>query len=307
MYSTHRPSAGHIDRLVSLLPKHEVVVADSEAGAIKQCEQAKVIVGHRYLRQVMPYVRELQWVQSTAAGVDRLPLKMLADASVRLCQMSIASPTIARHAVTCAWAITRQLPTLFERQQAGGWDATVDWPVMPRRALVVGTGAIGKSIAGLLERESIEVIGVRRTSPAQPVPGFTQTHGFESLCDVLPDCDWCFLAVPLTDLTRNLFDADLLMKMPRSCVLINVARGEIVDIDALCDVMKQGHLAGAALDVLPAEAKATEHPIWYTPRVMITPHVASHCAERPAQIEAFVEHQFERFIESKPLDDEVDI
>ena len=160
MYSTHRPSPEHIASLERLGDDIEVVVAADEPHAIEVCQQAQIILGHRYLRQVLPSASELTFVQSTAGGVDRLPLVELSAMQVRLCRCTIASTTIARHAVTCAWAIARMLPTAWARQQDRQWRMDFDWPSQPRRALIVGAGAIGQAVAKLLAQDGIEVIGV---------------------------------------------------------------------------------------------------------------------------------------------------
>lgn len=305
MYSTHKPSADHLRRLQCLAPRIEAVVAQDEQHAIEISQQAQIILGHRYLRQVVPTAHQLQFVQSTAGGVDRLPLDQLSSMGVRLCRCTVTSPAIARHAVASAWAIARQLHIARDRQNESRWDTAFDWPASPRSAVVVGAGSIGKEIARLLGRDGVEVIGVRASSPALRVEGFSRVYGPDSLSDLLPDCDWCFLSLPLTDESRGLFDLVMLSRLDASAVLVNVGRGELIDTAALCGLMRQGHLAGAALDVLPAEAKAADHPIWSTPRVLITPHVSSHYAKRAEDLELFAEAQVQAFTHGGPLSDEV--
>ena len=307
MYSTHHPSGGHLHRLRQLHPSADIVVAEDEHHAIDSCRTARIILGHRYLSQVLPTARDLAFVQSTAGGIDRLPLNELAKMAVRLCRCTIASPAIARHAVTCAWAIARQLPEAWARQQGRTWNPDFQWPDQPRRALVVGAGSIGREIARLLSQDGVKVIGVRGSSSRELIGGFDEMHGPEALPDLLPSADWCFLSLPMTGRSCGLFDHALLSRLPNGAVLVNVGRGEVIDTDALCRLMRQGHLAGAALDVLPQEAKAPDHPVWSTPRLIVTPHVASHCAERPAQIEAFAEKQVQAFLNQAPLSDEVDL
>lgn len=307
MYSTHHPSGGHQKRLEAMHPSAEVVVARDEAHAIDACQTASIILGHRYLSQSLPTARELAFVQSTSAGFDRLPLSEMHEKGVRLCRCTIASPTIARHAVTCAWAITRQLPEAQNRQQAAVWDASFDWPRQPRTALIVGAGSIGQAIARLLSKDGIDVIGVRGSGAHLPGDDFLRMHGPDALPELLPEADWCFLSLPLTDQSRGQFDHAMLSRLPKHSVLVNVARGEVIDTDALCSLMRKGHLAGAALDVLAPEAKAPDHPVWTTPRLILTPHIASHCAERPEQIEAFAEQQVHAFLNAQPLKDEVDL
>lgn len=305
MYSTHQPSADHLSRLAQFDPSVEVVVANDEPHAIDICQQAHVILGHRYLRQVLPTVGSLKIVQSTAGGVDQLPLDLLAQKGIRLLRCTIASPMIARHAVTCAWAIARQLHRARDHQHERQWNPDFDWPRQPRNALVVGAGSIGRAIAGLLQREGIRVVGVRGSSSSEPLEGFDRVYGPEALTGLLPGCDWCFISMPLTAQTHGLFDHDKLRLLPHRSVLVNVARGEVLDIDALCALVEQGHLLGAALDVLSPYEKNPDHPVWSTPGILLTPHVASHFAERAEQIEAFAEQQVRAYLLGQPMIDEV--
>ncbi|MFO8099843.1 MAG: D-2-hydroxyacid dehydrogenase [Salinibacter sp.] len=305
MYSTHAPSAEHITRLESRHGGVRVSVADSEADARAQAQTADVIFGHRYLRQCLPQARRLRWVQSTAGGVDRLPLDALAKQGVMLTRMTVSAPVIARHAVTLAWAVTRRLPEAVARQREGQWDASFDWPPQPQRAAVFGMGAVGKAVAQCLHADGITVYGVRRRSQETMPAPFARVYDRTSWRDVLPHVDWCILALPHTAGTRGQFDREALSRLPAHAVLVNVGRGETVITSDLVQVLEQGHLSGAALDVISPSPTGPDDPVWHTPRLLLTPYVAAHSRERPAALERFCEAQLARYRAGTPLQNQV--
>lgn len=302
MYSTHAPTPHHLDRLRSIVPDGRVRVARDEPDAIAYARDTQVILGHRYLRQSLPAAAGLRWVQTTAGGVDRLPLAELSAMGVTLTRCVVTSPAIARHAVTLAWAVSRRLTDAADRQARGVWDNNFDWPRAPHRAIVFGLGTVGRSIAERLHREGIEVVGVCRGNIAGPVPGVGAVVTDETWREVLPEMDWCFLALPHTPETAGLFDEPTLQALPAHATLVNVGRGETVVNDGLARVLRSGHLAGAALDVVAPQPVGPDDPLWSTPRLLITPHVAAHYAERAAETEAFIERQLARYAAGLPLD-----
>lgn len=302
MYSTHEPSPAHRQRLMAMQPEIEVVVARSEQEAVEQSPLAAIIFGHRYLRQCLPFAENLRWVQSTAGGVDRLPCDELARKGTILTNMTLAADTIARHAVTMAWSINRKIPDFWQQQIRGVWHQPSEWLPHPRRAIVFGMGSIGLAVAKILASDGIEVIGVKKTPIAPPLPPFTKVCDDDgSWFDELPHVDWCFLALPNTPETQNIFNKRVLSYLPAHAVLVNVGRGETLVTQDLCELLKQGHLGGAALDVVFPKPTDSQDLLWGTPRLYITPHVASHCHERASNIEKFCEQQLLRFIKNEPL------
>lgn len=298
MYSTHAPSAGHVDRLRRL--GASVSVAHSEGDALAAAPEAEVVLGHRYLRQVLPSVRRLRWVQSTAGGTDRLPEAALKARGITLTRMADTAPAIARHAVTLAWSLTRNLPAFVRQHDAGRWAPPGAWLPAPRRGLVLGTGAIGSAIAARLGADDVEVLGVRQSDRPAP-PGVDVLLRGGAWRGALPTVDWLFLALPHTPATAGFVGEAELRALPPHAVVVNVGRGETLDTAALCRTLADGHLGGAALDVVAPRPSGPDDPIWTTPRLLLTPHVASHRAERATQIEATCEAQVARYLAGEPL------
>jgi phosphoglycerate dehydrogenase-like enzyme len=301
MYSNHNPSAEHLKNLSSIAPHIKIVVAQDEDNAITEVKNSEVIFGHRYLKQCLPHAEKLQWVQSSSSGIDHLPSEELAQKNILLTRVMVSGEAIARHGVTLAWAITRCLPMAYERQKAKMWDISFPWLPFPRKAIVFGTGNIGSALGKMLKNEGIEVTGVKRHLTQESLPEFDHLCDHNSWREKLPQMDWCFLALPYTKETHHFFDETALLALPSHGVLINVSRGKTLVTKDLVKVLNQGHLGGAGLDVIDPQPLPEGDPIWHTPRLLITPYVASRYLERWQKVESFIEQQLIRFMENQPL------
>lgn len=307
MYSTHQPSPSHCSRLKALRADLEVVVATSEAEALAAAPRAEIILGHRYLRQCLPLATRLRWVQTTAGGVDRLPCEALAARGIVLTRTTLSAPAVARHALALAWALNRQLPEALAHQAGGVWNPSgLRLLPMPRWAMVLGLGPIGRTLAELLRAQGIRVIGVKRTPDPAAASWCDELRHAGSWREALGRIDWGFLALPLTDSTRGLFDEAALRALPRHAIVVNVGRGETLDTAALVRVLSEGHLGGAGLDVIAPMPAGRADPIWRTPRLLLTPHVGAHYAGRVQDLEAFLEEQLRRYLAHEPLQDVVE-
>ncbi len=298
MYGIFEPTREHLERL--RLSGGEVTVALDEAAAIAAAPITEVIFGHRFLRQTIPHAPNLRWVQTTAGGVDRLPCAELHARGIVLSRTLYTVPAIARHAHTLAWSLQRNIPEACARQKSARWDHAFPWLPAPKRAIIFGTGNIGRAIAALLRRDGIHTIGIKRTAGGSPLPEFCELHPIAHARSLLATADWCFSALPNSPETSGWFCDETLRLLPRHALVINVGRGQTVDSKALARVLKDGHLGGAALDVVDTEPHP--HPdLWQTPRLLLTPHIAAHYAERQADAERFSEEQFVRYRAGQPL------
>jgi phosphoglycerate dehydrogenase-like enzyme len=210
--------------------------------------------------------------------------------------MTVAASTIARHAVTMAWSINRGIPNFYKQQIQGVWSQTHEWLPHPSKSMILGMGSIGLSIAKLLDADGIEVIGVKQTAITSIPPHFSKVCYGDSWLDELPFIDWIFLALPKTNQTVNLIDREVLCRLPDHAILVNVGRGETLVTKDLCEYLNKGKLGGAALDVVFPKPTEPNDIFWSTSRLIITPHVASHCKERSTGIEIFCEQQLSKFI-----------
>lgn len=307
MYTPHAPSPRHVERLRSIDPSVRVTVAQSEREAVRAAPTADAIFGHRYLRQVLPHASRLQWVQVTTNGIDRLPNDRLRERGVLLSRFTGSAAEVARHALALALTLDRAIAECVDNQRIQRWTKAIRMLPAPKRALVLGAGRIGRQIARYVRGLDVEVDGVRRAATTESDPDFRQMYDAESWREALPGIDWLFLALPHTAETNGLLDAEALQALPSHALVVNVGRGETVDLKALTAALEAGDLGGAALDVLPEEFEplADDDPLWQVPNLLLTPHVAAFAPDRPERVEAFVESQLRAYLEGKPLRDVV--
>ena len=214
---------------------------------------------------------KLQAVQLVTAGFEHAVPYL--PAGVQLANgRGIHDTSTAELAVGLAIAAQRGIPQSVRAQGRGEWLRLAGMPSLAdRRALIVGYGSIGVAIAKRLLAMEVSVTAV--ASRARGGDDLVDAvHGIGELPALLPEHDVVFLILPLTDATRHLVDADFLARMPQGSLLVNVARGGIVDTDALVEACATGRVR-AALDVTDPEPLPPEHPLWHTDGVLITPHV----------------------------------
>ncbi|MGD9482180.1 2-hydroxyacid dehydrogenase [Streptomyces sp. TRM70308] len=220
----------------------------------------------------LPHMRHVRLVQTLTAGTEHMVpgLPDLPAGAVLCNAVGVHDASTAELALTLALAALRGLPDFVRHQDAGRWRTAFRPALADRRVLIVGYGGIGRAIEERLwPFEVASVTRVARTArqtPRGPV------HAFTELPRLLPDAEVVLLAVPLTEQTRHLVDAAFLARMPDRALLVNVARGGVVDTGALLAELESGRLR-AALDVTEPEPLPAEHPLWRAPGALITPHV----------------------------------
>lgn len=214
---------------------------------------------------------KLRAVQLVTAGFEHAVPYL--PAGVELANgRGIHDTSTAELAVGLAIAAQRGIPQAARAQGDGEWLRLAGMPSLAdRHALIIGYGSIGVAIAKRLLPMEVSVTAV--ASKARGGDDLVdQVHGIDELPTLLPEHDVVFLILPLTEATHHLVDAEFLARMPRNSLLVNVARGGVVDTDALVEACGAGQVR-AALDVTDPEPLPAEHPLWRTDGVLITPHV----------------------------------
>ncbi|HEY0401976.1 MAG TPA: 2-hydroxyacid dehydrogenase [Blastococcus sp.] len=239
----------------------------------------------------------LQLVQLLSAGaewfVGRLPKGVL------LCNARGAhTPSTAEWAVTATLAAQRGIPYFVREQDAGRWSSATFSSLVGARVLVVGAGDIGTTIGRMLAGFDVELTYVARTAR----DGVRSTA---ELPQLLPHADVVILIVPVTPETTGMVDARFLAAMAHGALLVNAARGVVVDTDALLAELTAGRLR-AALDVTDPEPLPAGHPLWSAPGLLLTPHVAGAVPETNARAAAAVTDQLARVLAGEPLVNLVD-
>ncbi|PBC76265.1 phosphoglycerate dehydrogenase-like enzyme [Streptomyces sp. TLI_235] len=249
---------------------------------------------------LLPRMPRLRAVQSLSAGVD--DLLPAVPAGVALCNArGVHDTSTAELAVTLVLASLRGVPGFVRAQDAGVWRGGPSASLADRTVLVVGYGSIGAAVEERLvpfECELLRVARSARTAARGPV------HALESLPELLQAADVVVLTVPLTEHTRGLVDTRFLAAMRDGALLVNVARGAVVDTDALLAELQRGRL-GAALDVTDPEPLPHDHPLWRAPNTLISPHVGGNSAAFLPRAMRLIRAQVGRFLAGEPLENVV--
>jgi phosphoglycerate dehydrogenase-like enzyme len=224
--------------------------------------------------------RRLKFIQSIGAGVDQFPRDLLKEGGIRLASASgVNARAVAEHAMALILAVSRRLPEARDNQKRHFWRGMIgdltqrEDELGGKTLLIVGPGRIGSRLARLAKAFDMRVVGVRR-NPGSGTNGADSVHGLAELKSLLPQADFVALTCPLTQETERLIDAEALSRMKNSAVLVNAARGRVVDEPALVAALRRGEIAGAALDVTVEEPLPATSPLWDLPSVFITPHTA---------------------------------
>ena len=245
---------------------------------------------------VLPRMTSLEVVQTLSAGVDNVRSRV--PEGVTLCNgRGIHDSSTAELALTLVLASLRDVPGMVRDQDARRWNTRWRPALADRRVVVVGYGAIGRAIEDRLlpfETEVVRVARTARTDERGPV------HGFDELPDLLPDADVVLLICPLTDETRGLVDADFLARMPDGALLVNMARGPVVDTAALLAELHAGRLT-AAVDVVDTEPLPADSPWWDAPGLLVSPHVGGQSSAMWPRAHRLVREQLTRYAAGDPL------
>ena len=247
----------------------------------------------------------VKWMHTFSAGVDSPFFVQLMERGIRLTNSSgaTASP-IAQTTVLYMLALSRNVRAWFQHQERHEWTRHEFAELDGARLAVIGMGPIGIEIARLGVALNMNVEAIRRTPTGnEPCPTFS----FDQLHNVLARADWVAVALPLTDNTRQIFNAETFSIMKPGACFINVGRGELVDENALIAALQSGHLAGAALDVFATEPLPSDSPLWDMDNVIITPHSSSASAQSGLRSEDIFLKNLARYVAGEPLINEVNL
>jgi D-2-hydroxyacid dehydrogenase (NADP+) len=294
----------HVERLRERFPHIHFTHALDERMDVDGLESADAAFTWILTPHQVAHASRLRWVHSSAVAVGTLPLADLAARGVRVTNSrGIQSAAIAEHVIAVMLALSRRLPFALRRQDARVWAQNEmigelsPWLMQGRRMGIIGLGTIGRAVAVRAMALGLEVIGVRRRPEQERPAGIADVVGPEKIDDVVSSSDVVVLCAPWTSATDRVLGAREIGLMKPGAVLINVARGQLVDEEALTKALASGHLAGAGLDVFNEEPLPAHSPFWTLPNVIVTPHTSGFRADHwDAVIELFSENlrRFER-------------
>ncbi len=247
-----------------------------------------------------------RWVQLPFAGIDRFVDAGVIDPKLTwTCMKGTYGPPCAELALSLMLAGARHLKEHFAARtwRPGGF-GTPERRLEGTTAAILGTGGIGTALARMLVPLKVRMIGVNRSG--RPLEHAVETVTSDRLSEVAANADFLVVTAALTPATYRIVDAAVLDAMPARSWLVNVARGGLVDTDALVEALRSGSIAGAGLDVTDPEPLPDDHPLWDLPNALITPHIANTWDMAIPQLVAQVARNVELFAEGKALEGVVD-
>jgi phosphoglycerate dehydrogenase-like enzyme len=255
-----------------------------------------------------PAAANLEWMHLASAGVDRVLTPAVASSNVVMTNSrGVLDDAIAEYVLGLALAMIKDLPGTLQRQAVQHWEHRPTGRLAGAAALVVGPGSVGRAAGALLAAAGVHVDAVGRSErPALDGEPFGRIVGSRDLAAVVSGYDLVIVTAPLTAETRGLISAPVLAAMRPSARLINVARGQLVDEDALIQALQEGRLAGAALDVVQHEPLPPGHPLWGCPGAIISPHMAGDVVGWRAELLGLFLENLRRFQSGVPLLNVVD-
>ncbi|MGA9401272.1 D-2-hydroxyacid dehydrogenase [Haladaptatus sp.] len=259
------------------VPDADVELARTRTEELEKIPEATVVTSKRIDDELLANAKNMRLFACYSAGYEHLPLAELESRCVAVTNGSgIHAPNMAEQVIGNLLVFTRRLDEGWRRQQNRRWEHFQAHELEGATVTVVGLGAIGQAIVERLKPFGVETIGVRYTpakgGPTDEVVGFDGPE-FES---ALARSDYVVLACPLSETTEGLIGAEEFDTLDPNAVVVNVARGPVVDTDALVDAVRSNQLRGTALDVTDPEPLPEDHPLWNFENVHITPHMAGH-------------------------------
>jgi phosphoglycerate dehydrogenase-like enzyme len=255
----------------------------------------------------------LRWVHSTAAAVGILPLQALAARHIAVTNSrGIQAAPMAEHVIGGLLLLSRRFNLMLEAQRERRWIqnqlASEMWPwsLAGRKMTILGFGTIGQEVARRAHAFGMRVTGIRKRLE-QPVPPYVdQIVGVAQLDDALRGADVLVISAPFVRETDRLIRAEHLALMNKGAILINVARGKIVDESALLGALESGQLHGAMLDVFEREPLDPSSPLWTLPNVIISPHSSGVRPDHWDEVIDLFSENLRRFQSGEPLLNQVD-
>lgn len=249
----------------------------------------------------------LRWIQTLTAGADGVSFPDLERRGIVMTNGSgIHAPNVAEHILGLMLAFARRFPTLLQNQKRHEWTERVpQFELNTQTLCVVGLGDIGLALAERASAIGMRVTGVRRREAALP-PFIEEAASLETMDRLLVEADHIAICLPLTARTGGIFDAARLSSLKHGVYLYNIGRGEIVDQNAMIDLLRSGQLAGAGLDVTDPEPLPPDNPLWDLENVIITSHTSGRSERRLDRFADLLIDNIARYCSGEPLRNIVD-
>jgi len=278
-------------------PQVEFQVVDhhSRAQAVAAGIDVLVTFGPMLHDDVLKAAKRLRWIQALGTGVDGIVDQPSLGKDVIVTKMhGFHGAPVSEAALMAMLALARGLPRALRSQDARKWDRFPARLLSGKTVGILGVGAIAETLAPMCKAFGMRVIGI--SSTVRKIDGFDVVHEKRNLVETVRELDFLILLTPLSSETRGIVNAKVLAGMKPTAFLVNLARGGVVDEDALVQSLKSGQIAGAALDVFEQEPLPDGSPFWGLQNVIITPHAGGFFDEYPKHALPTIEHNLRHFL-----------
>lgn len=295
-------------RISATFPNANVINAGQERVA-EALFEADIFCGHAKVPvpwdEVVKQGR-LRWIQSSAAGLDHCLNEYVIASDIRVTSASgLFANQVAEQTLALLFGLVRKIPTFCDAMKSRSFERLPTDDLHGKSIGIVGLGGNGRRIAEFLAPLGSSIVATDWFPIDRPAC-VDELWGPDRLDELLACSDVVILCVPLTPDTHHMIDSNALGKMRPGSILINVARGPVVDESALIDSLQRGHLASAGVDVTEVEPLAVDSPLWDMPNVLITPHVGAQSARRVPDTTVFFCENMQRLLDGDRLINLVD-
>ena len=275
--------------------RFEVVDHHSKAAARIADKDVLVTFGPMLHDDVLKAANSLKWIQALGTGVDVIVDQPSLGRQVIVTKMhGFHGPPVSEAALMAMLALARDLPRAVRSQTERKWDRFPARTLKGKTVGILGVGVIAATLAPMCKALGMKVIGI--SSAPRVVPGFDEIIPKSRLAEAAAMLDFLVLLTPLSAHTRGIVGAEVLASMKSSAYLVNLARGGVVDEAALLFTLKNGKIAGAALDVFATEPLPADSPFWELPNVLITPHAGGFFDDYPKHALPVIEENLRRYL-----------
>jgi phosphoglycerate dehydrogenase-like enzyme len=272
-------SSDLLPSLENRLPVDAVENAVTPEETIEKVTNTEMLVVGRLEAEWLERARQLQLVQTLWAGVDMYPLETIEAVDVAMANASgIHARPIAEQVLGYMLQFERGLLEAVENHRRGVWEHVSGGELGTKTVGIIGVGAIGSRVSELASAFGMKTVGTKRDTSTVS-ESVDQIYPAAEYYEVLRQADYLVVSCPLTEDTEGMFGMDEFRLLDREAVVINVARGEIIDQDALVRALQYGLIGGAALDVFEEEPLSQESTLWDLSNVIVTPHMAWRSSE----------------------------
>jgi phosphoglycerate dehydrogenase-like enzyme len=308
-----RVDASRLAWLAEVAEGVELVVVADHTEAVARVGGADAIIGY-CSEEILASGDDLHWIQLPYAGVEgclAIDAVQTRDLLVTNAQR-IYGPAMAEHVMAMTLTFSRGLNVFRHEQTRSSWNPGAIgqesslWELSDKTMLVVGLGGIGTEVARRASALGMTVTATRASS--RKGPDFVSYVGLsDELLELAAKADVVVNSLPLTPQTTGLFDAGFFAAMKPTAYFINVGRGKSVVTDDLLLALKEGHIAGAGLDVTEPEPLPSDHPLWMQPNVIITPHISAGSDLRIERLWIVMRENLRRYVAGEPMLSVVDV